>query len=207
MVLRVWLVLACAALISVRLLCFIIFDRLYEVRHRKVFWAACGVFVLLDVFLIIWTLMGTLWYQSFISSEEGAKTETQDRWELPLCFVICDIITLVCTAVISNRLIALCMTPHRVSPIPTVRVSMRSLQESLNSEELEELQRRVMEYQGDGSEACSICFELLVKNEKTLELPECHHVFHSQCLLEWARRKAVCPYCRNNISQALDSDF
>lgn len=201
-----WLVMACAALISVRLLCFVIFDRLYEVRHRKVFWLACGCFVLLDVFLIIWTLMGTLWYQSFISSEAGAKTETQDRWELPLCFVICDIITLVCTAVISNKLIALCMSSNRVTPTPIVRVSMRSLQEALNSEELEELQRREREYQGSGEEACSICFELLVQKDKTLEVPECHHIFHSQCLLEWVRRKAVCPYCRNNISEALDSD-
>lgn len=189
-----------------RLLCFIVFDRLYEIRRSRVFWVSCGCFVLLDIFLIVWTLIGTLWYQSFVSSDAGQRTAMKDRWELPVCFVLCDIITLVCTAVISNRLLAFCMTSQRTNPTPMVRVSMRNLREALNPQQLEGLQRLETEYQGEGEESCSICFEALVKKEKTLELPECHHVFHSHCVLQWVRRNAVCPYCRNSISQALDSE-
>lgn len=62
---------------------------------------------------------------------------------------------------------------------------MRSLQEKLNSAKLEELQRGEMEDQGEEEEACSICFEALAKHERTLELPECRHVFHSHCLMQW----------------------
>ena len=83
---------------------------------------------------------------------------------------------------------------------------MRSLQESLNTEEIGVLERRVVEYERDADDACSICFEVMVRKEKVLTLPECGHVFHSECLFEWVRRKAVCPYCRNNISEALDNE-
>ena len=44
---------------------------------------------------------------------------------------------------------------------------------------------------------CAICHENL-NLEQTLEIPECKHIFHSNCLIQWFRTGEVrCPYCNS----------
>ena len=48
------------------------------------------------------------------------------------------------------------------------------------------------------TEVCSICLEKIVTNEEISTL-SCRHFFHYNCILEWGKRKASCPTCRENI--------
>ncbi|KAH9624973.1 hypothetical protein KSS87_018294 [Heliosperma pusillum] len=44
---------------------------------------------------------------------------------------------------------------------------------------------------------CSICLSDYNINDTIKFLPECLHKFHSECIDEWLRVKAVCPICRS----------
>lgn len=43
---------------------------------------------------------------------------------------------------------------------------------------------------------CGICLLNLEDGRHTYQLPECGHVFHTNCILPWFRINKGCPYCR-----------
>ena len=45
---------------------------------------------------------------------------------------------------------------------------------------------------------CLICLEKFVKGQKSIALP-CIHIFHSQCIKQWMKKKNSCPICKNKI--------
>ena len=48
---------------------------------------------------------------------------------------------------------------------------------------------------------CGICLENVIQGTLVKELPECLHQFHVDCVDEWLRRRAICPYCRCEITE------
>ena len=54
---------------------------------------------------------------------------------------------------------------------------------------------KIKEYKGD---VCPICLEEFKMGEMVNEL-DCKHIFHTGCVKEWGRYKAVCPICRHSI--------
>lgn len=50
-------------------------------------------------------------------------------------------------------------------------------------------------------EACSICLEDFKEEDEVITLPcSGHHIFHSQCILEWLPRNNACPLCKEAVS-------
>jgi len=50
----------------------------------------------------------------------------------------------------------------------------------------------------DNQEICCICQDILDNGEQVYELPECNHMFHTNCVMTWFRHQNVaCPYCAN----------
>ena len=45
---------------------------------------------------------------------------------------------------------------------------------------------------------CLICLEKFVKGDKSIALP-CIHIFHSECIKKWMKKKNCCPLCKNKI--------
>lgn len=45
---------------------------------------------------------------------------------------------------------------------------------------------------------CTICLVEL-RNGDTIKQLFCDHVFHSECIEEWLRRKSACPVCRDQL--------
>jgi hypothetical protein len=56
------------------------------------------------------------------------------------------------------------------------------------------------ESNSNNNDICSICHENL-NTEQTFEIPECKHVFHSNCLIQWFRTgQCRCPYCNSTYN-------
>lgn len=52
--------------------------------------------------------------------------------------------------------------------------------------------------ENDDQEICCICQDVLNNGEQTYELPECNHMFHTNCIVTWFRsNQQKCPFCAN----------
>lgn len=49
-----------------------------------------------------------------------------------------------------------------------------------------------------GEHRCSICLGR-VKEGQNVSRIACMHVFHSQCLHKWSKKKTLCPICKYPI--------
>lgn len=47
-------------------------------------------------------------------------------------------------------------------------------------------------------DTCSVCLETMEIGADVCALP-CAHVFHKNCIEQWARRKSTCPMCRREM--------
>ena len=80
--------------------------------------------------------------------------------------------------------------------------------EGLNFHEL----NRLKQMKFDKNEAnirnktCSICLNDFVDNENLIKLPECDHLFHNECIIDWLKMHLICPYCRCDIRNALQHE-
>jgi hypothetical protein len=45
---------------------------------------------------------------------------------------------------------------------------------------------------------CSICLEDFIEGGEVIRL-ECFHVFHNNCIRDWAKSSEICPECRREI--------
>ena len=55
----------------------------------------------------------------------------------------------------------------------------------------------------ENEKVCSICLSEFQDQEMVCKLPECNHIFHSECIKEWLVRNHICPFCRNDIKKSL----
>jgi hypothetical protein len=63
---------------------------------------------------------------------------------------------------------------------------------------------------GDDSVAasnCSICLADYTDSDLLRLLPECNHLFHSQCIDPWFKLHTTCPVCRNSPSRPPQREF
>ena len=88
-----------------------------------------------------------------------------------------------------------------------LRMLLNGMQTQFNSDKSVELFKYCMNYfitlekfkmnnNIDFQEVCSICHDNL--SDDLVKLP-CGHIFHSDCILEWFKKKNNCPYCTNKI--------
>jgi hypothetical protein len=48
------------------------------------------------------------------------------------------------------------------------------------------------------NENCSICFENFKDNE-IVNVTNCNHIYHNNCISEWTKINKTCPLCRESI--------
>jgi hypothetical protein len=58
---------------------------------------------------------------------------------------------------------------------------------------------------GDGSDMYSLCTICLEEYKAGDEIawsrnPDCHHVYHTHCVVEWLMTRTECPICRNSYA-------
>jgi len=53
---------------------------------------------------------------------------------------------------------------------------------------------------------CVICQELFTNGQPLVRLPDCLHVFHQSCAMQWLTRHNTCPYCRRELPTD-DADY
>ena len=50
----------------------------------------------------------------------------------------------------------------------------------------------------NNQEICCICQDIVDNGEQVYELPECKHIFHTNCIVTWFRNQnTACPLCAN----------
>jgi SUMO ligase MMS21 Smc5/6 complex component len=58
--------------------------------------------------------------------------------------------------------------------------------------------KKVEEEEEECENKCPICLEELdFTDNSSLQATNCNHVFHKDCLVEWATKKWNCPICRS----------
>jgi hypothetical protein len=73
------------------------------------------------------------------------------------------------------------------------------------SRQVEEMQREDEEECAESSAViCSICIHELIPGESVFKTPNCHHLFHSNCICDWMssvtrKNNIECPNCRSGI--------
>ena len=50
----------------------------------------------------------------------------------------------------------------------------------------------------ENKKKCLICLENFKKGDNSIVLP-CIHIFHSECIKTWMKKKNSCPLCKNKI--------
>ncbi|XP_078177320.1 E3 ubiquitin-protein ligase ATL41-like [Carex rostrata] len=56
---------------------------------------------------------------------------------------------------------------------------------------------------GGGWAQCAICLCILEEGEMVRKLPECKHLFHTECIDKWLNSHATCPLCRTMIKDQI----
>ena len=52
---------------------------------------------------------------------------------------------------------------------------------------------------GKTTKSCVICVKIFEKGERIYKIPDCKHIFHSECFDPWIKKKKTCPMCRKNL--------
>ena len=53
----------------------------------------------------------------------------------------------------------------------------------------------------EDEDVCSICIDIL---EDEVEVMDCSHKYHHDCITEWMKQNPVCPVCRAYIKPKID---
>ena len=56
----------------------------------------------------------------------------------------------------------------------------------------------VVKYNKDEIEQCSVCLEEFHQKQKLVNLPNCHHYFHKNCIKDWMAVNPICPVCKSS---------
>ena len=53
-------------------------------------------------------------------------------------------------------------------------------------------------HENNSQEICCICQDIVDNGDQVYELPECNHIFHTNCIVTWFRaQNTSCPLCAN----------
>ncbi|XP_063390735.1 E3 ubiquitin-protein ligase RLIM-like isoform X1 [Cydia fagiglandana] len=85
-----------------------------------------------------------------------------------------------------------CEQPHTLSQEERDILRAQALSEE---EQIKFLNAQKFRERSWSLEECSICFEIMLKDQDLTSLP-CAHNFHSACLAPWLAEQQTCPNCR-----------
>ena len=66
----------------------------------------------------------------------------------------------------------------------------------------QELIDAIPEVEGKKGEVCSICLENFTEGHKAKQVPGCNHQFHINCIALWLLRSRICPFYKQEITDA-----
>lgn len=52
---------------------------------------------------------------------------------------------------------------------------------------------------------CHICYKVFEEGEEMITLPQCFHNFHKEHLMEWVGLNKICPVCKLDIKESVDT--
>jgi hypothetical protein len=144
-----------------------------------------------NVFPFVWMVIGFHWY---VELQQVSDCDSS-LLKMVLAYCVLDVL-----AMIAGLLLLCCC-------LPCVVVLVLALDRPRNATPLTEADiARTLKNEafkpikGAGEIACAICVEDIAEGETVNILPDCGHVFHSQCLSPWLQLHPTCPNCRKKVT-------
>ena len=50
------------------------------------------------------------------------------------------------------------------------------------------------------TQECSICLDELINDEVVVQLNNCKHYYHKDCVIQYLRKKRICPMCKSETN-------
>ncbi|CAG9333567.1 unnamed protein product [Blepharisma stoltei] len=67
--------------------------------------------------------------------------------------------------------------------------------------QLKKVEEWIVKYkETEEKDTCAICFDEFKNKEKVAALPECGHLYHTECIKRWIIVKPECPCCKADLS-------
>ena len=65
--------------------------------------------------------------------------------------------------------------------------------------------KHIQKYDSRRETECAICLEEFKRNDIIKEFYKCKHIFHKDCLKNWLRRANVCPLCKHDLTEDINT--
>lgn len=167
-------------------------------------------------FLLIWVVVGTVWFVEVQLYGENCFLEPQQGWYFLVWLLIFYIWVIVYTLAITVSAMTWVLSiQYRNSEVmtiynhlsdlygeshaPSIRVALLE-GEGLSLEGISRLHEFYVE-ETHCDTTCSICLEELSTGDHVRSLP-CSHLFHRHCVDLWLLRRAECPMCKLHLHES-----
>ncbi len=154
----------------------------------------------LNVFLLVWFIMGMVWGISSFGDQMACYHELPLTWTSMLVLLVCEMAILAagtavclfsCLVVVSRMLVL------SRDPVRDPRRDGASTEEISSNTEMSVYNEQ--EFVGDQDDAkCVVCLGEYEAGDELRKL-RCGHQFHVECVDEWLRRHKTCPLCVQEI--------
>ena len=67
--------------------------------------------------------------------------------------------------------------------------------------------KHIQKYDSRRETECAICLEEFKRNDIIKEFYKCKHIFHKDCLKNWLKRANVCPLCKHDLTDDINTKF
>lgn len=186
--LRTWLYIN-AAITVIRISGWISMHCFPRHRWRKLRYTLLWLFRLLNMFSMIWSIVGIVYLKNASASRQN--TENTLEHKLVIIIIVIELVVLVLSILLGLVIFLFALRPV---------LSSRHVVQGATKEDLSRL--RSFRYAGEDLETttCSICLSEYQPEELLRELPcaVSNHVFHAACIDEWLMQKLSCPICRDD---------
>ena len=65
--------------------------------------------------------------------------------------------------------------------------------------------KHIQKYDSRRETECAICLEEFKRNDIIKEFYKCKHIFHKDCLKNWLKRANVCPLCKHDLTEDINT--
>ncbi|CAG9311237.1 unnamed protein product [Blepharisma stoltei] len=154
---------------------------------------------LLQFINLLWTIIGTYWIIYTLTRERYCLPESGKPYQLAVTLVSYYIYWSITSCSVALLGILMIMNyQQRIIGMDLINLDTNQSRRNtrLTQDQIQTIKTELL----DECMTCSICLEIVDPGVEVRVLPLCMHKFHCECIDQWLKRNAMCPYCRRHVS-------